>query len=181
MVRYSRRIASVTGAALLAALGSGLAACSSGDQFAPPCPELSLLRDAADISRFKAGGRDLTDMIMDARITAVPAVCSRGEKSTTKAQLNVAMRVARGPAARGQTLEIPYFIAVTRDGDVLDEQDFRVAAVFPPNTDSVALSGQDVTLNLPVTPQLSAAAYKIYVGFRLTPEELAINRQRSVR
>ena len=47
--------------------------------------------------------------------------------------------------------------------------------------DRVTVSGQDVTMNFPVTPQKSAAAYKIYVGFRLTPEELAFNRRRGTR
>ena len=40
-------------------------------------------------------------------------------------------------------------------------------------------SGDPIDLVLPVTPKKSAAAYQIYVGFRLTPEQLAYNRHRA--
>jgi hypothetical protein len=159
-------------------LAGTLAGCDTPEKFAPACPQLGLLRDAADITRFRPGGQDVTDMVLDARITAVPADCERGANSTVRARLHVTMEVSRGPAARGRTAIVPYFVAVT-DGDrVLDEQDYSVGTEFAANTDRASVSGQDITLNIPVTPQKSAAAYKIWVGFRLSPDELAYNRRR---
>jgi hypothetical protein len=164
------------------AVAASVAGCGDNQpKFAPACPGLSLLRDAADLTRFRPGGRDVTDMVLDARITAVPAACSNGGPNKVKATLNVTTEVARGPAARGRTADFTYFVAVTEGGRVLDEQDYPVRATFPANTEHVVLTGDDIDLVLPVTREKSAAAYQIYVGFRLTPDELAYNRKRGPR
>ncbi len=172
-------VARLLGAGLLCAAVSG---CSApADKFAPACPDLGLLRDAVDITRFRPGGQDVTDMLLDGRITAVPAECSAGGRGITRARLSVTMQLDRGPAAKSPQVAVPYFVAVT-DGDrVLDEQDFAIRTSFATNIDRVTVTGQEITLNIPVTPQKSAAAYKIYVGFRLGPDELALNRRRGAR
>ncbi len=151
------------------------------DKFAPACPSLSLLRDAADITRFRPGGQDVTDMVLDGKLTDVPAKCGPGEKGKVKATLNVVMQLTRGPAAPDRTAQVTFFVAVT-DGDrVLDEQDYPFRAAFPANTDTAPFTSDDIVLELPVNKDKSAAAYRIYVGYRLTPAELAYNRRRGPR
>ncbi len=171
---------------ILLALGclalGGLAGCEDDTpKFPPACPSLGLLRDAADLTRYAGSGRDLSDLLVDARITAVPARCERGPRGIVKATLQVTLDVTRGPAAHGQPLVIPYFVAVTEGDRVLDEQDYASPAALPPNVDRTQFTSDDIVLNLPVTPSKSAAAYQIYVGFRLSPDELAINRERGPR
>ncbi len=166
--------------AMLAVLFA-LAGCAGEEKFAPACPELTLLPDAADLSRFRPSGRDITDMVLDAKITAVPAQCSRLNVKTVVARMNVNFAVSRGPAAVGRSAVLQYFVGVTESGRVLDEQDYQIGVAFPSNIDTVTLSGEDITLNFPVNPQQSADAYRIYVGFRLTPEQLAANRARGTR
>lgn len=154
----------------------------STEKFPPACPSLAVLRDAADLTRYARADRDLSDLTLDARITAVPAKCERGEPGKVKATLTVAVEVTRGPAATtGRRAEVPYFVAVTEGSRVLDKQDYALGVTFPPNVDRVSVTGNDVILQLPVSKTKSAAAYSIYVGFRLTPEELALNRQRGPR
>lgn len=173
-------IASTTRLAALAML-TVLAGCATGEKFAPDCPGLTLLPDAADLSRYRPGGRDLTDMALDAKIMGVPAQCSRRDAGTVAARMSVTFAVSRGPAATGRNAVLTYFVGVT-DGDrVLDEQDYQLPVAFPANIDTVALTGQEITLNFPVSNEKSAAAYRIFVGFRLTPEQLAINRARGLR
>ena len=58
---------------------------------------------------------------------------------------------------------------------------FPLAAEFPPNTDRVRLTGDDVELRLPTSSGADASAYRIQVGFQLTPAELEVNRQRGQR
>jgi hypothetical protein len=169
---------------LLAITGGvlSLAGCSQGPKFKPACPALSLVKGAADLTRFRpGGGRDITDMIIDARITAVPAQCAPGDPGTIKATMAVQAEVLRGPAATTRAGDVIYFVAVTEGERILDEQNDRLHVVFPPNIDRVNVRGDDLVLTLPVTKQKSAAAYQIYVGFRLTPEELEYNRTRTSR
>lgn len=164
---------------LSAMLAAAAAGCESAEQFPPICPSLALLKDAADLQRFSGNGRDISDLIVQARLTAVPATCTRADPSHVRARLQVAMEVTRGPAARVGALDVPYFVGVTKAGRVLDEQDYRLAATFPPNIDQVQARGDSIDLLLPVSREKTAAAYRIFVGFRLSPDELTANRARN--
>ena len=169
----------LTAALPMALALAGLFGCAApGPQFAPACPTLSLLRDAADLSRYAGTGRDLSDLSLQARIAAVPATCTWAEGRTkVRATLQVTFDLTRGPAATSRQLEARYFVAVTKGDAVLDEQDYTLAALFPPNTDRAQFSSNKIDLLLPVSGAVSAAAYQIYVGFRLSPDELQANRQ----
>ena len=50
---------------LLSGCGGG------GEQFPPVCPRPAILRDAADLSRYRGTGRDITDSILEGRITGI--------------------------------------------------------------------------------------------------------------
>ena len=91
------------------------------------------------------------------------------------------MKLQRGPAAAERRANVAYFVAVLEGDRILDKQIFPLRAEFPANADRVRLTGDDVELRLPVRPDKTAAAYRIEVGFQLTPEELAFNRARSRR
>ena len=163
--------------ALLALAGCG----ASSDSFAPSCPQLALLKDGADITRFTPRGQDVTDLVLDGRLTAVPAKCQPGRRGHVTATLNVAMRLTRGPAAVGRTEAVPYFVAVTRNGQVLDKQVYGLVATFPPNVDTITATGDDVVMDFPVTAEAPASSYRIFVSFQLTPAGLEINRRRGAR
>jgi len=158
-------------------LASLVGACGPGDnQFPPVCPTLGLLPDAADVTRFNGGGQDVTDMLVRARITGVPAKCDMAEPGSLRATLHVDADLFRGPVAAAASPPIGYFVAVMKAGTVLQEQDFAFTPTFAPNVDRSSVHGEDIELLLPVGKSKSAAAYRIYVGFRLTPTELAYNR-----
>jgi hypothetical protein len=169
--------------ALPAAVLLAIAGCDNPEKFAPPCPSLALLRDAADLTRFAPSGQDVTDMELQARLTGVPASCQRDADDPDKvvATLHVSVEVTRGPAARTREADLTYFVAVTEQGKVLNEQNFPLHVSFPPNTDRARVTDDDVDLRLPVSKTKTAASYKIYVAFRLTPQELAYNRRVSAR
>ncbi len=169
--------ARVVAAGLLALTGLGLAGCNTGENFPPPCPGLSLLADAADLTRFNGAGRDVTDSVLSARMTAVPASCKRDGAGSVRTTLKVLADVVRGPAMQGRVAQVPYFIAITETGKILDKMEFIAQVEFPGNVTRVPLQGQEIGFNVAVTPEKSAAAYKIYVGFSLTPEEVATNRK----
>jgi hypothetical protein len=165
-------------AALPAASVLLLGGCDNPDKFAPACPSLAFLRDAADLTRFAPSGQDVTDMELQARLTGVPASCQRDADDPSKvmATLHVSAEVTRGPAAKTRDADLTYFVAVTEQEQVLNEQNFALHVSFPPNTDRVSVTDDEVDLLLPVNKNKTAAVYKIYVAFRLTPEELAYNR-----
>jgi hypothetical protein len=171
--------ARVLGAVLLAAL----AGCGPGrNEFAPACPRASLVGPLADLTRYRPGGRDLTDLVLQGRVVTVSGVCKPGE---TASQLNVAVRVGaelmRGPALQGQSAQVQIFVAVVDNGTILDKKIYPVQFVFPPNVDRGTVVLDEVDMVMPISPKKSGAAYTIETGFQLTPEELEANRQQGAR
>ncbi len=170
------RRAALPGAMLL--LSAAVGGCESTEnKFAPACPQLSLLEDASDLTRFAGPTQDAATLVLTARISAVPAHCSSGGPGKVKATLHVVADVVRGPAATGTSATVPYFVALVDGDKILNEQDFVLRPAFRPNSDRVSVRDLDIDLTMPVTKTHSAAAYQIFVGFRLTPAELAYNRK----
>lgn len=166
--------------ALLAPALLGLASCGppDPDRFAPPCPQPSIPRDFSDLHRYRGAGRDLTDSVLEGRISGVNGSCARDGARIVAVTVSVALELTRGPAATGRTADVAYFVAVSEgEGRILDKQTFRLRAEFAPNADRVRLAGDEVELRLPVTPERTAAAYRVSVGFELAPAELEVNRR----
>ncbi len=157
---------------------TALPGCTPNDVFAPICPQLALVKDAADLTRFNGRGEDISDLDLTARLSAVPAACSQTKRSTVDADLQVVVAIARGPARTDRTASVPYFVAVTdAAGKLIDKQNFVLGGTFPPNVDRMNATSEKLTLSFPVSDTVKAADYRIYVGFALTPQELAYNRK----
>jgi hypothetical protein len=88
---------------------------------------------------------------------------------------------ARGPAMQGDAISLPVFVAVTDSGGIYDKKLFWLPVAFAPNVDTARATGQEVRMEIPITPQKSAAAYGIVAGFQLTPAEIAIWRRDNPR
>ena len=168
---------------LLGSLLLGASGCGGGtdDAFAPPCPTPFILKDAADLNRFRGAGRDIVDSVLEGRITGLSGSCKRDGVATVVATVTVGIELARGPASSGRTADVAYFVAVSEGERILDKQVFRLRAEFPANTDRLRLSGDEVDLRLPVSGTKTAAGYRIAVGFELLPAELEVNRRLNAR
>lgn len=177
-------------AAVCAVLSPLLADCGPArNQFAPPCPGQAILGDAADYDIHRAsgapgapgapgGGRDLTDLIMQARIVGIQGSCRPAdEKNQIAVTVSVAVEVNRGPAMPGREAQVPVFIAVTDGETVLDKHVYLLQTVFPSNVDRVPLTTGEVYFRVPVTSTKSAAAYTVLAGFQLTPDQMGQGRR----
>jgi hypothetical protein len=155
-----------------------LAGCGgSGTSFAPACPRPLILSDAGDFTRFDQRGTDLTDVVLSGRLEGVQGKCESGGPGVVKATMSVTATISRGPAAGGaREGTFQWFVAVAKGDSILDKKVFNESIAFPANVDSQRVTSQELQLNIPVTRDVSAAAYTVLVGFQLTPEELAYNR-----
>ncbi len=176
----------ITARASLPALGLALAAAVSScgpdlPQFAPACPVTGVLSDAADLTRFNGRGTDLTDMVIDGRIAPPRGQCKLDDLTHLHTTISVSMDLTRGPAAKGRTVDVTYFVSVSKGDTILAKQDYTLAVTFPPNSDRVHITGDPVNLVLPVDDKTSGVVYRVLDAFQLTPAELAFNRKRGVR
>ncbi len=156
-----------------------LAACTNdAEELAPQCPIVSLVPDAASVSRYRDTGRDLTDLVLSVRLINVGGNC-RGTmgKPTLAAHAQVQMLVTRGPAAQGRTADVVYGVGIVKDGAVIDRREITEHVAFPTNADSVQVTGDPISFIFPTRGNVTGPQYHIYYWLRLTPEEVAANRR----
>lgn len=164
---------------LVLAAPMGLAACggtSTASQFPPPCPQIRILPQGGDLHLWNGRGHDITDQVLDGQVKGMGGGCSPGGALATNVKMSVNFSFNRGPAAPGRVADVPWFVAVARGDQILDRQTYNLRLVFPPNTDQLDIASNPITLKLPTSPQVSAAAYTVWVSFQLTPGEMAENR-----
>lgn len=151
----------------LAALGGmgllALSACAENDAMVAGCPNVGVLRDAGTL-RNDAGVAILSGIL---------ANCGYDDASVTvAANLIISGRVNEGGTA--SAIPVTYFVAITDPNrNVISKKTF---------TTSVPLSGgagtveETLTQTIPVPKTMDARWYEVLVGFQLTPEEVAANR-----
>ena len=165
-------------AALIAALLPLLSDCGPArNEFAPSCPGTAILGDAADFSLYRGPGRDLTDLVLQARIVSISGNCKKGDdKNHIAVAASIGVDLTRGPGMNGREADVPIFLAVVQGDAILDKQVIRMRSIFPSNVDRVTLTPGEVDLSLPVTADKTGASYTLLAGFQLTPDQLRLNR-----
>ncbi len=182
MIARAFPLPAVSGAALLLLCAVTLDGCGpERPQFAPACPHTAFLSDAADLTRFKGAGTDLTDMVVDGRITGLAGKCSYVDAEHLAMVISVNLDLTRGPAMQGRMADVTYFVSVSRGGTILDKRQYTIQAAFARNSDRLRLTGDEIDLTLPTPGKVAGADYNVLVGFQLTPSELAFNRRRGPR
>lgn len=168
----------LAGAALLSVTGcSWFSSEKKPDQ--PQCPRISILADAATETRFRAGkGHDLTDVELVAGIGNFSGDCLFDfDKRTMNIKMQVSIDAKLGPAAQGRKADLSYFIAVpTYYPAPSAKKTLPVALEFPKDSDRVRYTDKEIELNLPIKDLRDLAAYEVFLGIQLTPEELDYNR-----
>jgi hypothetical protein len=171
------------------ALAVGLAACGGADRGvsdAAPCPRIAILAEGADLTRFRAGAeRDLTAMVVDARIAGFDARCDWASRDRRALDVRVTPRfqAERGPGFDGRAVDLPWFVALTdaSDSTLLERMAATTRVSFPANVPTAGATGQALRLTVPVGGEVRARDYNLRLSFQLTPEELALNRSRGPR
>ncbi len=175
-------MAGMAGLALLAGCGGS----GGSDSGSAPCPRIAILADGADVTRFRPGAaRDLTAMTVDARIAGFDARCDFAGRGQRQLEVRITPRfeAERGPAATDRTAELPWFVALSDAGDtiLLDRVSATTRVTFPPNVARATATGQPLRVSMPVGEGRRAGDYILRLSFQLSPEELALNRQRGPR
>jgi hypothetical protein len=175
---FSRPGSRLSAAALAAALLLAAGCTPDPEERAPQCPTAMLRPDAASFTRYDGRGTDLANLVLSGRLVDIQGACKGllGHKALT-AHANAIMELTRGPAATGRDVDVPYIVAVTKDGRPVDRREKQQHVTFPPNVDTVQATTDDVNFAFPTTRGLGGEKYAIYFLFALSPEELAANRR----
>ena len=164
-----------------AALGLGLLAAACGTDEGPrfACPQAILVEDAAQLVRFEGPGRDLTDVDFEAEIQAPAIGCSFDEEEfAVVGDMQLRIVASRGPADNDRTARFEYFVAVaTAVGRrIIAREEFGLSVPFEGNRTRVVVV-EELSPRIPIRADETGAEYRLYVGFKLSPEELDYNRK----
>ena len=160
-------------------------ACAGTQTAELPCPNVAIVADAADVTKFLPGpGRDLTDVVTEARIDDFDGFCTTYTDAGSR-QVEVELRLViiarRGPANRDRQAELEYFVAIgDRNNAILAKATFARSFGFEGNraTSSVV---EELAQHIPLRNGETGANFNILIGFQLSDEELQYNRARVLR
>jgi hypothetical protein len=157
-----------------------------GDKQAPlpalrnagPCPFVKTLYDAARYVEFKGDREASANVGFTGEIQGVSAMCEYKSDEPIKVKVEVLFELGRGPAAAGGSKTYRYWVAVTdRDRAVLARQSFDLPVQFEAGQDRIY---KTETVNQIVIPRakatVSGANFEVLVGFEVTPQMAAFNR-----
>ena len=162
-----------------------LAACSGEPPIAAQCPAGGILPDANTIVQFRdGGGRDITDMVVQAQIVDIRIGCvyaTRRNKAAVTLDLQIAFAAERGPADRARRAALPYFVAIV-DGErnVVARENFVAGFEWTDNRPRVGRVDQWEPY-IPLKSNFDGPSYQIMVGFQLTADQLAWNRSQRLQ
>ncbi len=148
----------------------------------PPCPNVRILEPASRVTKYLSGqGRDMTDIILIAKITDFQGECETRDvddrTQVVNMDLTVVFQADMGPANRSLTGEFSYFVAVVDAADrILAKEVFPVTAAFELGRNRVFV--QDLAYQaIELLAGETAADYDILLGLQLTSDELTQNRE----
>lgn len=160
---------------LIFTLGLLTMACGGSD-VPPPCPPLQMLRDTDRLVKFVGSGRDLTDVEYEVAVRA-PTLACRYDDDAVEALVTVNLVAFRGPADDDRVAEVAYFVAIAdRTKRIVAREEFAVEVPFEGNQTQVLVT-DEVEPRIPLRPGETGADYLVYIGLRLSPDELTYNRQ----
>ncbi|MCW8914911.1 MAG: hypothetical protein OQK24_03540 [Magnetovibrio sp.] len=166
-------------ASLLSLFGLGLAACSSDDTPPPPCPEIRILGGAEKLTRFRPGnGRDIIDVLHEEQLTGFAKGCAYEDFDDGSSELTIIVAPTissnRGPANQTGTADFEYFIATTDSTKKLIKKDtFKVGLTYVDSVPSLVWQRPEpYELTLALKPGQTGQNYQVYIGLKLTRDEL---------
>jgi hypothetical protein len=161
-----------------------LAGCGSMFGSAPPppaCPDARVVANLDRMTQYRPGeGRDLTDVLFEARIGDMAGECVYDDKSL-RVSLTIPIQIARGPASQERSSRLEYFSAIQApDGTVVAKQVFPVEVAFERNQ-SRALFTDALEQRIPLADLSQGPAYRILLGFQLSEDQVQDNIRRARR
>ncbi len=157
------------------------AGCATNEAELQPCPSALVVQPAADVTQFLPGpGRDLTDVIVEAKIQGVDGECEvsieRDGSGEVLVDMTVLFEANRGPANQTRSAQLSYFVALVDQGqNILKKPVFDAEVAFPANGNRVRFA-DNIAVDIPLAVGEQAASYNILVGFQLTEDEVLYNR-----
>ena len=145
---------------------------------AGPCPFVKVLYDAGRYVEFKDNREAASAVSYTGELQGVSSICTYKDADPIKVEMEMLFAVGRGPEGASQTKTYRYWIAVTqRNLRVLTKEYFDLPVNFS-GGDRALVTEQIREITIPRgAATTSGSNFEILVGFDVTPEMAAFNRE----
>lgn len=150
------------------------------------CPTVSILSDAAFITRYvKGAGKDIIDIDFTGKITGIKGKCSYYfDSDTGERKVGIVVitqfKMKRGAANKTRQADFKYFVSIVDDdGNILEKQTFSYMVKYLKSRLSVKEADSPIELSIPLGRGKTGQDFTIYVGFQLSQKELKFNHDQS--
>ncbi|MBL8558704.1 MAG: hypothetical protein JNM47_08285 [Hyphomonadaceae bacterium] len=128
---------------------------------------------------FRGGEERIANVTYTAEMRGVRGLCRYTGANPIEMSLEIDMAFGKGAAAEGSSRTYRYWVAVTRANMApIEKQYFDVTVNFPRGEDRMAGTERIERIVIPrANDTVSGANFEILVGFELTPEQIAFNRE----
>ncbi len=166
------RLRLAQGAALLAILalpGCGWFSSSSASRQAEGCPSAIVLRPLSNTAVFGSGPERRPDNVAFYGLLSEADLKCEYRSGNVKIALDAIVVGERGPAAKGDTVDLPYFVAVTGpDQTILSKRPFAVRIAFE-GTEKRAGVTDHIEETIPLDGR-KGSDINVLLGFQQSPE-----------
>ena len=143
---------------------------------AESCPHLGLLADASRLTDFE--GTTSAQFRATLGGEALQCVVKDGVAHT---RLKFKVTGNLQTDAKSDTRKVPYFVAVMQGTQVLAKQVYSIDIPFTGHERSVSVEERINRVDIPLASGKAATDYQVMIGFQLTREQVAYNRQTGER
>ncbi len=146
---------------------------------AGPCPYVKVLYDAARYVEFKDNREASAAVSYSGEIQGISAGCQYKDEEPIKVTMEILFELGKGPLAEGSSKNYRYWVAVTQRGEsVLAKEYFDLPINFAAGQDRVYATETINQITIPrATMTTSGANFEVLVGFDVTPQMAAFNRE----
>jgi hypothetical protein len=142
---------------------------SSSSKSVDPCPTAVILRPLANTAVFGSGPEQRPDNVAFYGILSEAELKCEQRGDAVKIAVDAVVAAERGPAARGDSVDLPYFVAVTTpDQSVLSKKSFAVRIAFEGGQKRAGVSDH-FEETIPLDGH-QPADLNVIVGFQQSPE-----------
>ena len=146
---------------------------------ASTCPDAAILATTSTLPAFDpAKGSDPSGILYTAKMTDVKTRCDFSKRDfTADSNLKIFITATRPPGGLEANYRVPYYIAVTNNGDIVDKQVFWAEFEFPEGATSVNFRHDVDSFEVAVGKQKRAYEFHLLIGFQLTKAQLEFNKK----
>jgi hypothetical protein len=152
--------------------GCGHLPFSQSDESAAACPAAVVLKPLAQTAVFNNTGMGMrpTDVMYYGILSEIDAKCATSG-DTLQASLDVIIAAERGPATKGDSVDLTYFIAVLGPSDqLLGKKSYGVRIAVPQDAKRAGVTDH-IEAQIPLGGQ-APGSLRIVAGFQQTPQDV---------